>query len=899
MLNAKRVLHFHEGNAGMKMLLGGKGANLAEMTNAGLPVPPGYTITTEACRQYYAGGGVLPEGLWTEIRQGLKQIELKKNQLFGGMDNPLLVSVRSGSVNSMPGMMDTILNLGLNDVTVDALARNTGNPRFAYDCYRRLIQMFGNVVLDIDGFHFEKQLHHFKQLHAYNEDKDIPAEAWMELIAQYKDLIERKARTTFPQDVYKQLELSIEAVFRSWNNQRAMVYRKVYGIPDTLGTAVNIQSMVFGNRGEDCGTGVLFTRNPSTGDNLLYGEYLTNAQGEDVVAGVRTPLPIAQLEQEMPEVYTRLVEIANRLEMHYKDLQDIEFTVEKGELFILQTRTGKRTAQAAVKLAVQFVKDGILDRKQALERIEVDHLNQLLHRAIDESAKLDVLAVGLPASPGAATGQAVFDADTAEEWVAAGKRVVLVSSETSPEDIHGVIAAEGVLTTRGGMTSHAAVVARGMGKPCVCGCEGVRIDPDTREFTAGNTIIREGDWITLDGSTGRVICGVVTLKEPQMSAELDELLSWADEVRSLKVRTNADTPEDAVKARQFGAEGIGLCRTEHMFMSAERLPVVQAMILADSLEDRRIALEQLLPMQQSDFEGIFSAMNGFPVTIRLLDPPLHEFLPKLDELLIEQERKKWALSELDQAEGNIDLHSLIRKVRNLQEMNPMLGQRGCRLGIVFPEIYEMQTTAIFQAVLACKAQGITVLPEIMIPLVGHANELKSMRILVERVAEQILGPETQQVPYKIGTMIEVPRAALTAGQIAQYADFFSFGTNDLTQMTFGYSRDDAEGKFLTHYIHHDILPHNPFQVLDTDGVGQLISWALDKGRATKPELKTGICGEHGGDKESIFFCHQTGLDYVSCSPFRVPLARIAAAQAQLLFGHSDSGHAKLQSAAAL
>ncbi|MBP1989092.1 pyruvate, phosphate dikinase [Paenibacillus eucommiae] len=896
-MNGKRVLHFQAGNAAMKTLLGGKGANLAEMTNAGLPVPPGFTVTTEACREYYANGSQLPQGLFEEIRTALIQVEASKKQTFGSVEDPLLVSVRSGSVTSMPGMMDTILNLGLNDETVEALARNTGNPRFAFDCYRRLIQMFGNVVFDIEGLHFEKLLHQMKAERSIHEDKDMPVEGWVAIIEKFKAIIEQRAKRSFPQDVYEQLELAVEAVFRSWNNQRAAVYRKVYGIPDSQGTAVNIQSMVFGNRGDDCGTGVLFTRNPSTGEKHLYGEYLTNAQGEDVVAGVRTPLPIAQLENEMPEVYAKLAHTAAKLEAHYKDMQDIEFTVEKGELFILQTRNGKRTAQAAVKLAVHFVNEGILSREEALQRIEVEHLDQLLHRAIDEDIKLDVLATGLPASPGAATGQAVFDADTAEEWVRSGKKVVLVSSETSPEDIHGVIAAEGVLTSRGGMTSHAAVVARGMGKPCVCGCEEVRIDEDEPQFRAGNVTVREGDWITLDGSTGRVILGTVELKEPEVSEELNELLQWADAVRKLEVRTNADTPEDAAKAREFGAQGIGLCRTEHMFMSAERLPVVQAMILADGLEERKVALEQLLPMQQSDFEGLFTAMSGLPVTIRLLDPPLHEFLPKLEELLIRQEQLKHepqgqpAAANVDGALSSvperIELDTLIRKVRNLQESNPMLGQRGCRLGILFPEIYEMQAVAIFRAVLACRSKGITVIPEIMIPLVGHSNELKAMRELVDRTAVQELGTELKHVVYKVGTMIEVPRAALTAAQIAQHADFFSFGTNDLTQMTFGYSRDDAEGKFLTHYVDHNILPKNPFQVLDTEGVGLLIDWAVKQGREQKPQLKTGICGEHGGDKESIFFCHQTGLNYVSCSPFRVPLARIAAAQAQITLGDKE------------
>ena len=881
MTNAKRVFHFEEGHAGMKDLLGGKGANLAEMTRAGLPIPAGFTITTDVCRAYYAGDRKLPQGLIAEIRKALHLVELKKDRLFGGDVHPLLVSVRSGSVSSMPGMMDTILNLGLNDVTVEALAQETGSPRFAYDCYRRLIQMFGNVVFDIEGVYFERQLHLLKEEHAIAEDQDVTADMWKELIGKYKRLIEQKARVAFPQNVYEQLELAVEAVFRSWNNQRAIVYRKAYNIPDHQGTAVNIQSMVFGNLGDDCGTGVLFTRNPSTGEKVLYGEFLTNAQGEDVVAGVRTPLPIAQMEAAMPEVYAQLVQTAKRLEQHYKDMQDIEFTVEKGKLYILQTRNGKRTAQAAVKLAVHFVKEGIIGQADAVQRIEMEHLDQLLHRALDDEGQHDVIAQGLPASPGAATGLAVFDANTAEDWRAAGKAVVLVSTETTPEDIHGVIAAEGVLTSRGGMTSHAAVVARGMGKPCICGCEDIRIDAEAREFRVQGVTVREGDWITLDGSTGRVISGVVALKEPEMSAELDELLRWADEIRTLKVRSNADTPEDAAKARQFGAEGIGLCRTEHMFMSPERVPVVQTMILADRPDERKEALDLLLPMQQGDFEGIFAAMDGLPVTIRLLDPPLHEFLPKLDELLVEQERLKWDAQTQSDNAAKQQLDAYIRKVRNLHEMNPMLGQRGCRLGIVCPEIYEMQVVAIFRAVLACRARGIQVIPEIMIPLVGHASELKLMRELVDRIAATVLGAQQEEVSYHVGTMIEVPRAAVTAERIAEHADFFSFGTNDLTQMTFGYSRDDAEGKFLTHYVEHNVLPHNPFQVLDTEGVGALIEWAVEKGRKRKPQLKTGICGEHGGDKQSIFFCQQAGLNYVSCSPYRVPLARIAAAQAKL------------------
>lgn len=880
----RSVVPFEAGHAGMKQWLGGKGANLAEMTNAGLPVPPGFTITTEVCRAYYAADRQLPNGLMGEVEQAMKQLESAKGQRFGDPLNPLLVSVRSGSVTSMPGMMDTILNLGMNDKTVRGLAELTGNPRFAYDCYRRLIQMFGSVVFDLESYLFEGLLHRLKQQSRVEYDSQVSAEGWMKLVEEYKAIILKETGRSFPQQVEEQLELAVEAVFRSWNNARAKVYRKVHHIPDEQGTAVNIQSMVFGNMGSDCGTGVVFTRNPSTGAKSLYGEYLMNAQGEDVVAGVRTPVPIAELKNDMPEVYDQLARTAESLELHYKDMQDIEFTVERGKLYLLQTRDGKRTAQAAVKIAVDLVREGIVERGEAIERIEPFHLDQLLHRAIDTDKPLTVLASGLPASPGAATGAAVFDADTAESWVRAGRKVILIRSETTPEDIHGVLAAEGVLTSRGGMTSHAAVVARGMGKPCVCGCESIRIADRifTAEVDGELKVIREGDDISIDGATGRVILGGVSLREPIITAELDQLLRWADAIRTLQVYTNADTPEDAAKARSFGAEGIGLCRTEHMFMSADRVPVVQAMILAETEEERAEALAQLLPMQQNDFEGIFQAMNGLHVTIRLLDPPLHEFLPNLEQLIVQQERLRFQ-PDADPLERE-QLDKLLRKVRALHEMNPMLGTRGCRLGLVLPEIYEMQVEAVFRAVLNCMNEQVDVKPDIMIPLVGHVNELKRMRELVERKAEEVLGDAARNVQYRIGTMIEVPRAALTAAQIAAHADFFSFGTNDLTQMTFGYSRDDAEGKFLTHYVETKLLPDNPFQVLDRDGVGRLIEWAVEQGRSVKPQLKTSICGEHGGDKQSIFFCHAAGLDYVSCSPYRVPLARIAAAQAQLALG---------------
>lgn len=890
MMIQNQVLLFQEGDASMKKLLGGKGANLAEMTRAGLPVPPGFTITTEACLTFFKVGNQISDELLEQISTALKKLEKQKGQLFGDAESPLLVSVRSGSVSSMPGMMDTILNLGLNDITVQGLATLTSNETFAYDCYRRLMQMFGNVVLGIESYHFEQLLHRFKEEEGTEQDQDISTAGWKLLIDDYKKCILAKTGRAFPQDVYEQLRMAIESVFKSWNNPRAQIYRKINRISDDQGTAVNIQSMVFGNMGGNCGTGVVFTRNPSTGENTFFGEYLINAQGEDVVAGIRTPLAITVLENEMPEIYEQLYGASKQLEKHYKDMQDIEFTVENNKLYLLQTRNGKRNAQAALKIAVDLVHEGLLSKQEAIGRIEASHLDQLLHRGIDEVAIKDVLAKGLPASPGAAVGQLVFDADTAVEWNRAGKTVILARNETTPEDIHGVIASEGILTSRGGMTSHAAVVARGMGKPCVCGSEEVRIILDEKRMTAGGRIVEEGDWITLDGATGRVILGAMHLREAKMTDELHIVLNWADELRTLKVYANADNPEDAKIARELGAQGIGLCRTEHMFFSPTRLPVVQEMILADNKEKRLQALAKLLPMQQSDFEGMFEEMDGFPVTIRLLDPPLHEFLPSLEDL---QKRHIQLTYELDGSDTEREVTaSLLRKVQALHETNPMLGQRGCRLGIVFPEIYDMQIEAIFRAASKCINKGIEVFPEIMIPLVGHANELKIVRELVDFVAEQVLGiDKLRECPYKVGTMIEVPRAALTARQIVAYADFFSFGTNDLTQMTYGYSRDDAEGKFLTHYVDHKLLPHNPFQVLDTEGVGQLIELAVDGGRLIKPSLKTGICGEHGGDKESIFFCHLMGLDYVSCSPFRIPLARIAAAQAFILHGKDTKGSA--------
>jgi pyruvate,orthophosphate dikinase len=760
--------------------------------------------------------------------------------------------------------------------------------------------MFGNVVLGIEPLRFEKALAALKAAAGCETDRDVDAAGWERLVGEYQTVIWKHAGRPFPQALNEQLELAVDAVFRSWMNQRAIVYRKVHRIPDEQGTAVNVQAMVFGNRGADSGTGVLFTRNPSTGENALFGEFLFDAQGEDVVAGVRTPLPLHALETEMPALFAELKAVAKRLERHYGDMQDIEFTVEQGRLYLLQTRAGKRSAQAAMRIAVELVREGTLSREEALLRVDPMHLNQLLHRALDERAAKEVIARGLPASPGAAVGRVVFDADMAEEWAKSGHKVILVTSETTPEDIHGVLAAEGTLTSRGGMTSHAAVVARGMGKPCVCGCVALRIEPERKQFAAdGGRIVNEGDWITVDGASGQVLIGAVPLREAELSAELLQMLSWADDVRGLRVLANADTPEDARKARELGAEGIGLCRTEHMFLSPDRLPVVQRMIVAEGESERANVLCDLLPMQQLDFEGLFRAMDGLPVTIRLLDPPLHEFLPSLDELHKQRRQlldaggrtadrdtgiaaEPGADRDASALERELEaVERTIRKVRSLQEANPMLGQRGCRLGIVFPDIYRMQIEALFRAAAVCRSEGVTVIPEIMVPLVGHENELRLLRELVDKTAADILGAAAVNCPYRVGTMIEVPRAALTAGAIARHADFFSFGTNDLTQMTFGCSRDDAEGKFLSLYVDRKLLPSNPFEVLDADGVGQLIGLAVTSGRAVKPKLKTGICGEHGGDPESIALCERLGLDYVSCSPYRVPLARLAAAQAQL------------------
>jgi pyruvate,orthophosphate dikinase len=870
------VFAFEEGSGSDRARLGGKGAGLAEMSRIGLPVPPGFTITTEACIAYQAAG-TFPEGLMDEVYAHLARLESKTGKRLGDPENPLLVSVRSGAPISMPGMMDTVLNLGLNAETAEGLARVTADQRFALDSYRRFIQMFGNVVMHLDLGRFEAVLEAVKAAHGVHEDQALTPAALEQVIARYLALVEEATGKPFPTDPRVQLEMAIRAVFDSWNNPRAQVYRRVNRIPDTLGTAVNVQTMVFGNMGETSGTGVLFTRNPNTGEPGLYGEFLTNAQGEDVVAGIRTPRPIAELAEVLPDTYRQLVEVAGLLERHYRDMQDIEFTVERTKLYVLQTRTGKRTARAAVKIAVDLVREGILTKEEAIRRQDPEQVRQLLYRQLDPTAPVREIARGLPASPGAASGQVVFDADEAERLGNAGTAVILVRPETTPDDIHGIIAARGVLTSRGGMTSHAAIVARGMGKPAVTGTDAIRIDLEAGRFTAGDVTVAAGETITIDGATGRVILGEVPTVDPTLFEEFETLLDWADDIRKLGVEANADTPEDAERARAFGAEGIGLCRTEHMFMGQDRLPVMQEMILAETLPDRERALERLLPMQEQDFYGILKAMDGLPVTIRLLDPPLHEFLPDLEEVE----------HDLDAARARADeaavarLEALARRVRALYEFNPMLGFRGVRLGLVYPEVYAMQARAIFQAQSRLLAEGFDPHVEIMIPLVGQVTELERMAEVIRAVHAEVEEHTGRKLPYKLGTMIEVPRAALTAERIAAAAEFFSFGTNDLTQTTFGFSRDDAEAKFLPVYLAEKILPENPFIVLDREGVGRLIRIAVEEGRKTRPELRVGICGEHGGDPASIAFCHEVGLDYVSCSPYRVPIARLAAAQAAL------------------
>lgn len=880
---SKYVYDFAQGSAEMKELLGGKGANLAEMASLGIPVPPGFIITTQACIDF-SETGRYPEGLEAELDSHLQTLESEAGKEFGDREDPLLVSVRSGAVVSMPGMMDTVLNLGLNDVTVKGLAENTGNFRFAYDSYRRFIQMFGEVVIGIDGQVFENALVAKKEEVGAAEDTDLSAEDLQEVIVTFKDILKQKSQTGFPDDPRSQLDMAIKAVFGSWDNERAKVYRKANKISNDLGTAVNVQAMVFGNKGDTSGTGVAFTRDPSTGERVFYGEFLMNAQGEDVVAGVRHPHPLQELGQVVPGALSQLEEIRERLESHYRDMQDIEFTIEDGSLYMLQTRTGKRTAPAALKVAVDMVEEGMISREEALARIDPAQLDQLLHPRLDDTASYEVLTSGLNASPGAAVGRVVFDADVALEKGEAGEEVILVRWETTPDDIHGIISAQGVITSHGGMTSHAAVVARGMGKPCIAGATEIKIDAQAGQFRVGDTEVKEGDWVTMDGTSGRVIVGRAELVPPQINEDFEQILKWADAVRMLGVRTNADNPADSAKAREFGAEGIGLCRTEHMFMEEERLPHMQSMILADTKEERERHLEKLLPFQRQDFEGIFRVMAGFPVTIRLLDPPLHEFLPDYTDLMVEIERMRHTDASPEDMEKK---QAVADRVRALEEMNPMLGTRGCRLGIEFPEIYVMQVRAIMEA--ACDVVedgGRAPLVEIMIPLVGFAKELELMRELTITTVEAVLSDRGLSLAYLVGTMIELPRAAVTADEISGHADFFSFGTNDLTQTTLGFSRDDAEGKFLTHYLKEGVLEDNPFEKLDQFGVGQLVDTAVHKSRGVKPELKLGICGEHGGEPSSVAFCHRAGLDYVSCSPYRVPLARLAAAQAVIA---GDSG----------
>jgi pyruvate,orthophosphate dikinase len=855
--NGRFVYDFDEPSEGGRELLGGKGVGLAEMTQLGVPVPGGFTVTTDACREYMQNGRHLPNGLEDEIAEHMRGLEQKTGKRFGDPENPLLVSVRSGAAISMPGMMDTILNLGLNDESVEGLAAATGNARFAYDSYRRLIQMYGEVVDGIDAERFERALTELKNERGTKEDVDLSADDLRELVATFKRIYEDELDRPFPQDAGEQLNRAVRAVFDSWDTPRAQVYRRANRIADDLGTAVNVVEMVFGNRGQRSGTGVAFTRDPSTGESGLYGEFLADAQGEDVVAGIRTPEPLEAMRSRLPDAFEELLGTMERLERHYRDMQDIEFTVEEGRLYLLQTRSAKRTAAAALKAAVSMVEEGLISREDAVARIDPGQLDQLLHPMIDPKAEVEVAARGLNASPGAASGKVVLDADTAEERGLAGEDVILVRWETTPDDIHGLIQAQGILTAHGGMTSHAAVVARGMGKPCVAGCEGLTIDLDTRTLTIGGHELAESDVITIDGGSGKVIVGAVDLVPPQINEDFETILDWADGLRRLKVRANADTPEDAARAREFGAEGIGLCRTEHMFMAEDRLPVVREMIMATGEDERRVALDKLLPHQQGDFEGIFEAMAGLPVTIRLLDPPLHEFLPPLEEAKDDRMRER---------------------IRSLQESNPMLGTRGCRLGLLWPEIYEMQVRAIIRAALAVEERtGEAPLVEIMHPLVGFAEELRRLRAITVATANE----ESESVEYLVGTMIELPRACVRADEIAQHADFFSFGTNDLTQTALGFSRDDAEGKFLTRYLEDGVLERNPFETLDQSGVGDLMQTAVERGRGAREGLKLGICGEHGGEPDSVAFCHGLGLDYVSCSPFRVPLARLAAAQAAL------------------
>lgn len=870
MSQKKWVYLFREGNNSMRDLLGGKGAGVAEMTNAGVPVPPGYTITTEACNAYYDSGAKFPDGLWEQALEGMKDIESQTGRTFGDPENPLLVSVRSGAKFSMPGMMDTVLNLGLNKQTLEGIAKQTGNPRFAQDAYRRFIQLFGKIVLGVDGEKFEHVMDEAKG-HGQRQDTDLSAEELATISETFKQIIKENVGVDFPEDPLDQLREAIAAVFRSWNGRRARDYRRVNKISDSLGTAVNVQSMVFGNMGDDSATGVAFTRNPSTGESAMFGEYLVNAQGEDVVAGIRTPQSISQLQDSMPEVYQQFTDIAKKLENHYTDVQDMEFTIERGKLWMLQTRNGKRTGPAAVKIAVDLVHEGVIDKATAVMRVEPAQLDQLLHPMIDPAEKMKNKAItkGLPASPGAATGQAVFDPDEAEQLAAKGDKVILIRVETAPEDFHGMVAAQAILTARGGMTSHAAVVARGMGKPCVAGAGDLKVKYAEQIVSVGNITIKHGDWVTLDGSTGEVFVGKLETKQPELSGDFGIFMQWVDEFRNMGVRTNADTPNDAKVAREFGAEGIGLCRTEHMFFEGDRIDAVREMILADTEEERRQALAKIEPLQQGDFEGIFRVMDGLPVTIRTLDPPLHEFLPHGDDGIQEVARKLGK-----------DVKKVKERVESLHEFNPMLGFRGCRLGIIYPEITEMQARAIFKAAIVVKKEGIDVKPEVMIPLINSEEELKLQEQLVRAVADEIMKAEGISINYLVGTMIEMPRAALTADKVARTAEFFSFGTNDLTQTCMGLSRDDS-GRFLPAYVEKKIFADDPFQSIDQEGVGQLVKIGTDLGRKTRADLKVGVCGEHGGDPTSVNFFYRAGLNYVSCSPYRIPIARLAAAQAAL------------------
>ncbi|WP_299027756.1 pyruvate, phosphate dikinase [uncultured Thermanaerothrix sp.] len=891
-------------------LLGGKGANLAEMTRLGVPVPPGFTVTTEACNAYLKAGGKFPEGLWEQMMEAMAQVEKLAGKKFGSPENPLLVSCRSGAKFSMPGMMDTVLNIGLNDETAQAMIRLTNNPRFVYDAYRRLVQMFGSVVLGIPDEAFEEVLDEFKRERGAKADTDLTAEDLKELTEAFKKVVRKHKGFDFPSDPYEQLRLATEAVFKSWNGKRAVDYRRATGIPDDLGTAVNIVTMVFGNMGWDSGTGVAFTRDPSTGEKKLYGEYLLNAQGEDVVAGIRNTEKIENLANQLPEAYKQFLEICEKLERHYRDMQDVEFTIERGRLWMLQTRNGKRTARAAVKIAVDMVNEGLITKEEAVLRVSPEQVDTLLHPQFDpkviQEAKKEgrLFATGVNASPGAAVGQVYFDADTAERMAKEFKQdVIMVRPFTKPDDVHGMLAAKGILTSEGGATSHAAVVARQFGVPCVVGASSIQIDLDKRVMNANGIVVREGEWLSLDGGTGEVFLGKLPMTAPSLEEQRDlmTLLEWADEIcarpglrkgpegfptTGLQVWANADYPKDARRARAYGAKGIGLCRTEHMFFEPERLPIVQRMILAKTSEERKQALDELLPFQRSDFEGLFEAMDGYPVIIRLIDPPLHEFLPsekELQEQIITKRLQNLADYVLGKGEGKeiADLEKMLAAVEAMHESNPMMGLRGVRLSIVMPEIVEMQVRAIFEAAANVTLRGVKAKPEVMIPLTGHINELKWIQPRLEEIAKQVMKEKGVEFPYKFGTMIEVPRAAVTAGEIAQIAEFFSFGTNDLTQMTFGYSRDDAERSFLVKYVELGVLPKNPFQTLDREGVGRLMKMAIEEGRKTRPDLEVGICGEHGGDPASIEFCHLVGNNYVSCSPFRVPVARLAAAHAAL------------------